>query len=88
MDSFDLEYKLSNVPYTNKIFAHQINYLTYKRNFKPNKTYYYKALRLPKGASLSCGPIITETTQKDFENILKGKNVKDKGELFLYKNLK
>lgn len=86
-DITDLKYNRTNVPYTNKIFAPQINYLTYGRNFETGKTYYYKSLKLPKKiGSLSCGPIITETTQEDFEAIIKSKNIKGKGELFIHKN--
>ena len=86
-DITNLEYNLTNVPYTNKIFACQINYLTYNRNFEAGKIYYYKSLKLPKNiGSLSCGPVITETTKKDFETILKGKNIKGKGKLFIYKS--
>lgn len=86
-DITNLKYNLTNVPYTNKIFAYQINYLTYNRNFEVGKTYYYKSLKLPKNiGSLSCGPIITETTQEDFETIIKGKNIKGEGELFIHKS--
>ena len=67
------------------MFAYQINYLTYKREFIQGQSYYFKALKLPKGMSLSCGPLITETSKDDFEVIIKGKNIKEKGEAYLFK---
>jgi hypothetical protein len=85
-DIFNLEYNLTNVSYTNKIFARQINCLTYERNFEAGKTYYFKTIKLAKGLSLSCGPLITETTKDDFEAIINGKNIKKKGEAIIYMN--
>lgn len=86
-DITDLEYNLSNVPYTTEMFAYEINYLTYKRNFEAGKTYYYKSLKLPNDInSLSCGPLISETTQEDFETIIQGKNIKGKEKGIIYIN--
>jgi hypothetical protein len=85
-DIFDLKYNLTGVPYTNKIFAYQVNYLTYTRNFKPGQTYYYKTIKLAKGLSLSCGPLVTETSRSDFESIIQGKTIKEKGEPIVYIN--
>lgn len=82
----NLEYNLTEVPYTNKMFAYQINYLTYKQNFESGKIYYFKTIKLAKGLSLSCGPLVTETTKDDFETIIKGKNIKSKGEGIIYIN--
>ena len=83
-DITNLEYNLTNVPYTNKIFAHQINYLTYKRDFESGKTYYFKTIKLAKGLSLSCGPLVTETTKDDFETVVEGKNIKEQGNIYFY----
>jgi hypothetical protein len=84
-DVTDLKYNLTDDPYTTRLFAGQINYLTYNRDFKAGETCYFKSLKLPGGLSLSCGPIVTETTQKDFEEIIKGKKIKGKGEAIIYK---
>ena len=84
-DVTNLEYNLTNVPYTNKIFAYQVNYLTYERDFEAGKTYYYKTIKLAKGLSLSCGPLVTETTKDDFETVINGKNIKEKGKAYFYK---
>ena len=84
-DVTNLEYNLTNVPYTNQIFANQINYLTCERNFEEGKTYYFKTIKLAKGLSLSCGPLVTETTKDDFEEVINGKNIKEKGNLYFYK---
>ena len=83
-DITELEFNKMNDPYTTKMFASQINYLTYKRMFKAGQTYYYKALKLPNGVSLSCGPLITETSEADFNNIINGSKIKDKGEICLF----
>jgi hypothetical protein len=84
-DITNLEYNLTKVPYTNKIFAYQINYLTYERNFEEGKTYYFKTIKLAKGLALSCGPLVTETTKDDFETIIKGKKIKGKSKAYFYK---
>ena len=85
-DISNLMYNLTDVPYTNKMFAYQINYLTYERNFEAGKTYYFKTIKLAKGLSLSCGPLVTETTKDDFEAVIKGKNIKSKGDGIIYLN--
>lgn len=82
----NLEFNLTDVPYTNKMFAHQINYLTYERNFESGKTYYYKTIKLAKGLALSCGPLVTETTKDDFETIIEGKNIKGKEDGIIFIN--
>lgn len=83
-DVTELEYNLSDVPYTNKMFAAQINYLTYQRDFKAGQTYYYKTFKIGNGLSLACGPLITETTKEDFEKLIAGKTIKGEGEAFFY----
>lgn len=85
-DISHLQYNLTNVPYTNKMFAYQINYLTYTREFKSGETYYFKTIKLSKGLSLSCGPLISETTQENFKIIVQGKNIKGKEEGIIYIN--
>jgi hypothetical protein len=86
-DITDLEYNLSKDPYTTEMFAYEINYLTYKRNFKAGKTYYYKSMKLTNDInSLSCGPLISETTYEDFEAIIQGKGIKGKEEGIIYFN--
>ena len=82
-DITDLLYNLSAPPYTNAIFSY-VKYLTYSRNFKEGETYYYKTLRLDNGASLQCGPIVSETTKADFNNSINSKKIKEKGEPYFY----
>lgn len=84
-DISDLKFNLNDVPYTNKMFAHQINYLTYKKEFKAGETYYFKSIRIANGVSLACGPIVSETSKEDFDRIKSSKKIKGSGEYILYK---
>lgn len=83
-DVTDLKFNQLMYPCGSKMYMHQIYYLTYNRNFKAGEIYYYKAIKLPNGYSLACGPILIETTKEDFEKITTGEKIKGKSEVLVY----
>jgi hypothetical protein len=86
-ESRDINFNLLLQPCNTKMIPHKVYYITFTRLFESGKTYYFKTIKLPGGYSLACGPIITETTGEDFERIVAGETIKEKGDPVLYKRM-
>lgn len=84
-DNSELNINLYNLTFTNKMFVPQMDYLSYSRDFKAGANYYFTTFVIGKGVSLSCGPILQETTQEEFELITGGKKIKGESEALYYK---